>query len=191
VPGPDCVKPSTLAAVFGQHHKEDLKVLPIYFMNLKKNYETESIKLSRAIDIAIESLGKHAPNNWQKLDIENAIKTYLKFKDNVLNPLPEYKNLSSLKYHIQDVFIYFQETLNETTDYFWKQIEKEELGYERVDVLEKGLKKGKISSEAEFNYIVDIMVVAEQEGRISSKEIKKLNDMISVYEVRNSRKKVI
>jgi polyhydroxyalkanoate synthesis regulator phasin len=160
-------------------------------MNLKKNYETESIKLSRAIDIAIESLGKHAPNNWQKLDIENAIKTYLKFKDNVLNPLPEYKNLSSLKYHIQDVFIYFQETLNETTDYFWKQIEKEELGYERVDVLEKVLKKGKISSEAEFNYIVDIMVVAEQEGRISSKEIKKLNDMISVYEVRNSRKKVI
>jgi hypothetical protein len=51
----------------------------------------------------------------------------------------------------------------------------------------KVLKRGKINNRIEYEYIIDIIVPAEQENRITSKEVKLLSEMIGAFE--NKKKK--
>jgi len=145
----------------------------------KRSYEEEAIRLSKVIDIAIES--------FEKFELENKdwfTKVYLEYKESILSPEPQFRNMTSLKYSISDIFTMFQECTGEEIEYFWKQIEKQNLGYIREDKLAKIMKRGKINSRIEFEYATDVIVVAEQEKRITKDEVKKLAKMIGKFELR-------
>jgi len=113
---------------------------------MKKTYEEEANNLAQAIDIAIEKLQKHPPKEFQTAHIEHFINTYSDTKNKALNPEPQFKKISSLKYHIQDVFTYFQESTGEAVEQFWRGIQEHKLPFERENKLLKILKKRKIKN---------------------------------------------
>ena len=150
----------------------------------KKNYDTEALRLVRAIDFAIESLEKFPPKDFTSVNLESFIKFYSELKSSVLNPLPQFKKIVSLNYSIQEVFTYFQEANGKEVDYFWEQISSANLGYIREDLLQKILKRGKIRGRIEYEYVIDSIVVAEQVGRITKEETQKLSNMIGLFETK-------
>ena len=156
---------------------------------MRQDYETEAIKLAKAIDIAIDSFNKYPPKDSKKENLDHIISVYYEWKDSILNPEPKYKKIASLKYSVQDVFTYFQEALGETVEYFWRQIAKENLGYIREDKLRKILIRGKIKGRIEYELAIDSVVVAEQDGRITEQESKQLSKIIEEFEAREKKTK--
>lgn len=156
-------------------------------MKPKRDYQTEAIRLSKAIDIAIEAFQKNPPKETSQHQIEYFVKFYSECKEMALNSKPEYKSLASLKYIIQDVFTFFNEGSGSTVEYFWNKIEKEQLGYERTDHLAKIFDRGKIRGQTEYEFAVDIIVPYEQEGKISREQALSLGKMIGEYENRNKK----
>jgi hypothetical protein len=151
-------------------------------MKIKKTYEEEAKKLAAAIDLAIEALEKHCPAGMEKIHQNHFISCYSNWKEDCLNPKPEFKKISSLKYTIQAVFTYFQEGTGETVEYFWKRIREEKFEYVRENKLEKILNRGKIRGRIEYEYVTDMIVVAEQIGLSTKSESKRLSKMLGEYE---------
>ena len=148
-------------------------------MKNRKVYEIEAQKLAKAIDIAIEAFNKYIPENFEQKHLDHIINCYLEWKKEILNPEPKYRNLTSLKYKINDVFTLFQEDKGETVEYFWKRINESELDYKRVNKFGKIIKRGKIKGRIEYEYIIDMIVVAKQTKMINENEYKMLNEMLN------------
>lgn len=145
-------------------------------------YKVEADKLSVLIDIAIKAIQTYPPKIFNEATSKQFIKTYLEFKNDILNPTPQYRNIKSLNSVKQNALIFFQESSGDAVNYFWKEINKLELGITRVNKLEKILKKNKISNQAEFDYIIDTLVPAKQEGLITTEEVEILSKLIGKFE---------
>jgi len=153
-------------------------------MAQSRTYDSESQKLAKAIDLAIEAFTQECPKGFTPVHQEQFIKTYLEWKETCLNPAPKFQNLTSLKYHVESVFSYFQEGSGPTVDYFWKRIVEENLDYTRVNKLRKILDRGKIKTRIEFEYVIDLFVVAQQSGMITRDDAIQLSTMIEQFEQR-------
>lgn len=151
-------------------------------MKTKKTYEGEARKLGLAIDIAIESFKQKCPQNFNKTHQDHIISTYQNWKESCLNPNPQFKTLTSLKYTINDVFSYFQEGAGPTVEYFWKRVKEQGLDYKRENKLAKILTRGTIKGRIEYDYVTDMIVVAEQVGLTTKSETMKLSAMLEAYE---------
>lgn len=151
-------------------------------MKQKRNYAEEAERLSKAIDIAIDAFTKFIPDGVSEEFRQHMIKCYNEWKSRVLHPEPKYRTLASLKYSIDDVFTYFQESSGPTADYFWKEVNNAQLGYAREDKLRKILDRGKIRGRIEYDFATDAIVAAQQAGRINAEEASRLSGMIGVYE---------
>ena len=92
--------------------------------------------------------------------------------------------MTSLKYDIESVFTYFQEGAGPTVEYFWNRIAEEKLDYTRENRLKKILDRGKIKGRVEFEYVIDMFVVAQQNGMITRDEALQLSDMLEKFEKR-------
>jgi len=149
---------------------------------MKKNYDTEAQKLVKAIDIAIESYIKFPPDGFTKEVLDHVVNLHKEWKDSVLNSERKFRTLASLKYDIEGVFTYFLEGRGEAVEYFWQQLNQENLGYIREDKLRKILDRGKIRGRVEYELAVDSIVAAQQEGRITAKEAEELSRMIGIFE---------
>lgn len=156
-------------------------------MKPKRDYQTEALRISKAIDIAIEAFQKYPLKGMNEHQMEHHIKCYSEWKDWALNPKPEYRSLASLKYIIQDVFIFFNEASGPAVEYFWNKIQEEQLGYERTDHLAKIFGRGKIRGRIEYEFAVDIIVAYEQEGKLSRQQALDLGRMIGEYENKNKK----
>lgn len=148
---------------------------------MKRIYKEEVEKLVKAIDIAIEAVKKYMPEQDLKTQ-EHFIKSYQMFKEETLNPKPQYRNLKSLDLSKVDVFIYFQEVKGDTVEYFWRRLKEERLDYKRVNKLDKILKRKKIKNQEEYDYVTDAVVPLKQEGVITDKEFEKLSEMLDGYQ---------
>jgi len=153
-------------------------------MGKLKSYKEESESLAIAIDIAIEAYINCIPKDWEQHHLDHVVSMHKEWKNNVINPEPQYKNLASLKHHIQDVFTYFQEGSGDTVEYFWNRIIEENLDYKRENKLEKILKRGKIRGRVEYDYLTDMILVAEQVGLSTKSETEKLSNMLAEYETK-------
>jgi hypothetical protein len=156
-------------------------------MKPKRNYETEAQKLAKAIDIAIEAFEKFPPDRWTKENLSFAKEHRLETKDNVLNPEQKFKSLASLKYAIEATFTIFNEGSGDFVEYFWKEIKNQNLDYVREDKLYKILQRGKIRGRIEYEYLIDVLVPAEQENRITSEEAQLLGKMIDAFENKKAK----
>lgn len=154
-------------------------------MSKNKTYESESQKLAKTIDIAVDVFTHVCPKNFTKENQDHFIKTYLGWKESCLNPESKYQNLSSLKYDIDNVFTYFQESSGPTVEYFWNRLAEEGLVYTRENKIKKILDRGKIRGRVEFAYVVDMFVVAQQNGMITKDEVLRLRDILKNYELKN------
>jgi hypothetical protein len=153
-------------------------------MKKKKTYQEEAAKLIRAIDIAVESFEKYCPNDLDERSLKHIISCYKGWKDELLHPLPQYMNLASLKYQIENVFTSFQEGAGETVEYFWKRIKEEGLDYVRENRLKKILDRGRIKGRLEYDYVTDMIVVAEQVGLTTSEEAFRLGHMLDEFKTK-------
>jgi hypothetical protein len=156
-------------------------------MTPKRDYTTEAAKLAKAVDIAIEAFKKYPPKGMDESHVLHLVKVYSEWRYNALNPAPEYKKLSSLKYSIENVFTIFQERTGEAVEFFWRQIAKEELGYVREDKLRKVLDRGRIKGRLEFDYVTDAFIAAKQEGRVTEAEADLLSNMLGDFENRKRK----
>ena len=149
-------------------------------------YQIEAEKLSKAIDIAIEAITKYTPKEYSKNTIENFLKYNLLRKELALNPEKKFRRIVSLNYLLNSTLTLFQEDTGEHVEYFWNKIRENNLGYKRVNVLEKILKRSRISNINEYDIVVDTIVAAQQEGRITEQEAQKLGTLLTNYQ--NKRK---
>lgn len=153
-------------------------------MKKKRTYQEEANKLAAAIDIAIGAFKTECPADFDSSHQEHVISCYADYKEKCLNPEPQFRNLTSLKYLINDVFTYFQEGTGKTVEYFWCRIKEVGLDYIRENRLEKILNRGKIKGRIEYEYVTDMIMVAEQVGLITNEESITLSTMIGEYESR-------
>lgn len=152
----------------------------------KKLYEHEAQYLADATTIAIDVLKANRPQEWEKEQIDLVINFYIDCRERILNPLPEYANLRSLKYLQQDVFTLFQESSLPFVAPFWEKIKEKNLPYKRENRLAKILKKGKIINRQEYDYVVDTIVPFRQQQLITEEEATLLNKYIGNFEERSN-----
>ena len=142
----------------------------------------EAARLAKVIELAVDAITCFPPNGFSAENTAHFIGTYSNMKNQVVSPHPFYKNLRSLRYTEADVFVYFHEGAGAAVEYFWAQAALAELGYVRRDQLQKMLDRGKIKGRIEYDYAVDSLVVAQQQGRITPTEFEELAAMIGQFE---------
>ena len=151
-------------------------------------YKQSVESLSKAIDIAIDVV-KIAPlKDFREQDRQQFISVYLEYQHKILNPLPQYANMTSLKYSINDIFTYFQECGGQTVEMFWQKIKEAELPYKRENKLAKILKRKWIKDDIEYDFVVDVIVPYQQEGLITEDESMLLKQLIGGFEMKNKIK---
>jgi hypothetical protein len=98
------------------------------------------------------------------------------------------QTLAGLRHLETAFFTYWNESAGPHVDRFWAQVAAEGLPFERKDVLGDVLRRGRINNAGEHEVVVDHLVVAEQEGRITADEAARLSTYIGDYENRASRR---
>lgn len=149
---------------------------------IDSKYTQSAENLSKAIDIAITVIQEYPPKKWDINAINHVVNIYLEFKDRAKNPEPQFQNLKSLKYAIEDVFTFFQEGSGDAVNAFWDKVKELDLPYKRENKLVKILKRKKINNKAEFDFIIDVRVPYQQEKLINIDDIDLLNKLISEFE---------
>ena len=153
-------------------HKKEMK-------KARQTYEQRAEQFAKVRDIGIKVLTEAEISPHEK---KRMIGMCSSDKEMALHPLPVYKRIGSLKCIEAEHFWYWNEHNGTHINEFWKEIKKAGLDYERKDIFKKILKHGKISNIQEYDYVIDEILVAEQTGRISIDEIKRLNYYLNNYE---------
>ncbi len=148
----------------------------------KKVYETEAELVVKIIDIAIESFVNAPPSDYNPKDIKQSVDVFLDYKNEIINPLPEFKNIRTLNYVQYVVLTYFQEANDSAVDYFWEKVNSNNLPIKRINPLEKIIKRGKIKNHIEYDTVIDLFPTLMENKTISDEEIKKINNMILAFE---------
>ena len=151
-------------------------------------YEDQATSLIQAIDIAIESFSKFPPKDWNDDIVQHVVKVYVGRKESILNPVAKFKNIASLNYLKNDVFTYFQDATGRTVDFFWSEIKRVNLPYRRENKMAKILKSGKIKSQIQYDFVIDVIVPYQQEGLITEEDVIILNELIREFETMASKR---
>jgi hypothetical protein len=149
---------------------------------VKRSYEEQSGYLIGAIDIAIEAVQNIHPKGFNQKHVDIFLESYFGWKKRIMESEPKFRNLTSLKYDIVNVFTYFNEASGPTVDLFWNMIKEQNLPYERVNKLAKILSKQKIKNRIEYDYVIDAMVPFKQQGMISEDDFQLLNKLLGDFE---------
>ena len=156
--------------------------------NMKNaKYVEASNNLVKAIDIAIKVFNDYPPKIWNESQLRHVINVYSGWKEELINPQPQYINMTSLKYSIEEVFTYFQEGSGQTVEMFWQKIKETDLPYKRENKLAKILKRKKIKDDIEYDFVTDVIVPYQQEGLVDESDIILLNGLISDFEKKQKK----
>ncbi len=135
------------------------------------------------MDIAIWSLKNFDAQPLHGIHKENFYKYYEEERNRRENiQTGKFATVASLKFNINDALIFFNETTNPAVEQFWKKIKEENLPFMRENKLKKILKRKKIASDTEFDFVTDVLVPYIQEGLITQEEEMLLKQYIGDYE---------
>jgi len=98
--------------------------------------------------------------------------------------------LAQLRYVEEDFFTYWNEAPDSETRPFWQQVHAAGLPYQRVDHLGKIFTRGRIASRTEYEFAVDSVVVAVQDGRLTQADASRLAQLIGAYEGRGRQRRL-
>lgn len=155
---------------------------------MNDKYTEAALNLSKASEIAIESIKKFPPKKWDDWTFNHILSCYEERKNMINNPEPKFRKLRSLKYLEEDVFTRFQEGSGEDVEYFWKRLKEEELPYERENKMAKILNRKKINNDIEYDFVTDVIVPYQQEGLITEEEMILLGTYLSKFEEKHRNK---
>jgi len=135
------------------------------------------------IKLAIKAIQKFPPKDLTTFQLDLIIKGYTKFGEEVAiaSAHSKYKDIKQIKHF---ALTYFQEGHGTAVNHFWSELKSANIQIERIDKLNKLLKRNKISSQMEYDYIVDAIVPLQQENLITPEQAIKLSDMIGKFEQR-------
>jgi hypothetical protein len=158
-------------------------------MKVRRTYEQEREKLLKAINIALDAFKKCNAGLSQE-QIEILIKGYSDWRAMAEHHEPQFRRVVSMDYLKDDVLTYFQEASGEAVEYFWKEIKAAGIDYQREENrIQRILEEGRFRSRTDYEYIKDMLVVAQQENKISSEQALELGQLLHRYENRSLRKK--
>ncbi|GAA4079970.1 hypothetical protein GCM10022389_27590 [Flavobacterium cheonanense] len=152
-----------------------------------KKFTEAAQNLSKAAEIAIESLKKFPPKEYDNDYYKYILKCCIERLFFINNPEPKYRNLRSLKYLEEEVFTRFQEGSGEDIEEFWKRIKEENLPFKRENKMAKILKRKKINNDIEYDFVTDVIVPYQQEGMITEEEVILLNTYLGNFENRKRK----
>lgn len=155
---------------------------------MKKDYNSSAQQLVDIIDIAIHCFQNFPPENFTVTHVNQFVKTYIDNKEKVINPEPKFRNFKSLNYLVNDTLVYFQESTGRTVEEFWKKIQSNQIDIKRENKIEKILKRGKIKNNIEYDTIIDLYNHYLESNIPSKEEIDRVNDMITQFENRRSKR---
>jgi len=155
---------------------------------MKKDYNSSAQQLVDIIDIALDCFQSFPPENFNITHVNQFVKTYIDYKEKVINPEPKFRNIKSLNYLVNDTLIYFQESTGRTVEEFWKKIQSNQIDIKRENKFEKILKRGKIKNNIEYDTIIDLYNHYLESKIPSKEEINRVNDMITQFENRRSKR---
>lgn len=148
-------------------------------MSKRRNYNDAVKEFVKAVDLSLETKKKYHPE--QDISHEQGLKQMAE------NAEPPFKSIRSLKYLEEALFTYYNEAQGEDVNYFWSLIKSNKLPYERENKLEKILTKNKISNIHEYDFVIDNLVVYQQEGLITTEQATTLSRLIGEYEQRKTK----
>ena len=148
----------------------------------KTTYTKQAENLAKAIDIAIDALQNHSFRTFTPDQVKTIMDSYISDKELALNPEPGFANVKSLRFLVDSLLTYFQESSGEDVEYFWQEIERQGLPYKRINRLDTILERGKIRNEMEYDYVTDGLVIFQQRGLIDQSQQQKLSEMIAEFE---------
>lgn len=154
---------------------------------MDNNYTQKADDLLKVIDIAIKVIKNSPPKNFNSNHTESFTNGYLAMKKRIEDPEPQFKNLKSLAYVENDIFIYFQEGSGQAVNEFWTKIKELNLPFKRANKLVKILKRKKINNRIEYDYVTDVIVPFQQEKIITDDEVSLLENLLRDFELRNKR----
>jgi len=149
----------------------------------RQTYQQRAEHFAKVCDIAVEVLSEADIADDEKTRM---IKISHSDKQMALFPQSMYKRIDSLKCIESENLWYWNEHHGLHIDKFWQKIKDAGLDYYRKDIFQIVLKRSRISNRTEYDYVIDEILVAEQLGRITPDEAKRLNSYLLNYE--NSRK---
>jgi hypothetical protein len=140
-------------------------------------YVERSGQFTRAVDIGARVLADR-PQDRAMVEFGEMIK-------DLLQRPPQ--TVAGLR-HLESAFLtYWNEATGRQIDRFWELVAAEGLPFTRRNVLADVLARGRINNAAEHEVVIDSLVGAEQEGRITADQAARLSDMAGRYERRRSR----
>ncbi len=142
-----------------------------------KQYSERSARLCRAIDIAAGVITE-ALLDHDMIEFGEELKQ-------LANTPPQ--RVAGLRHLESAFFTYWNEAPGPHVDRFWKLVAAEGLPFTRRNVLSDVLTRGRINNAAEHEIVVDSLVGAEQEGRITAEQAARLSDLLGLYETRRTR----
>jgi len=148
----------------------------------KTKYDEKAELIARLIDIAVDCFMVSPPNDWDERQVKHFVKVYSDWKNETINPRPEFHNVKSLSYMLSNVLTYFQEGSGQAVETFWKEVNSQELDIKREDRFVKILKRGKIKNDIEYDIIIDLFNVYVESNSLSGDDVDKLNKMIANFE---------
>ena len=77
--------------------------------------------LSKAADVAIESIKKYPPKYWEDGELNHVVNWYNERLFFINNPEPKFQNMRSLKYLQEDVLLYFKSVVAKMSKSFGKE----------------------------------------------------------------------
>jgi hypothetical protein len=92
----------------------------------------------------------------------------------------------SLQHTQTGSFVCFLEAADPAVDYFWQQVRQRGLPYQRVNRIANILKRNRLSSRAEYDLVVDVLVPYEQEGWLTPDAAVALSRLIGEFEKRKN-----
>jgi hypothetical protein len=142
----------------------------------------ERSSLVKAIDLAVEAVKRFPPRGFGRQQVDLFVKGYMDFRlDAVAGGRAAQKSLT------RDVLTYFQEGAGEAVEYFWEQSQALGLPYARSNPLEAILRRGKIRTRAECEFVTDTLVPGLQHGWLDLGQVEKLSQWIGEFEQRASK----
>lgn len=145
--------------------------------------------LTAAIEVALDVIAQH-PSEWTGKELELFLDSYrmLRYHAEYVDPDPRIQKarLAGLE---TEALTYFNEGSGPVVDAFWVRVAALGLPYARRDRLAEILRRGRIKSRVEYELAVDLLVVAQQEGRIDAAQAKSLAQWIGDYESARTKRR--
>jgi len=150
----------------------------------KTEYNQRAELVLTIIDVAIDCFSNHSSGVFGANDIKQLVKTYIMYRNKIINPGPRPQNIRTLNQIQFEVLVYFQEASGHVVKTFWDEIDRKQLAVKRVNSFEKILKRGKIKNHNEYDIIIDSYNSYIETNMLSDNEREKINGLISNFENR-------